>query len=55
MFVSRVADVDAGYRFCLRQGGRAVAPPADRPEWAPGLSTAHLRDPDGNLLELQAY
>ncbi|GAA1748263.1 VOC family protein [Nonomuraea bangladeshensis] len=55
MFVSRVADVDAGYRFCLRQGGQAVAPPTDRPEWGPGLRTALLRDPEGNLLELQAY
>ncbi|MER7361794.1 VOC family protein [Nonomuraea wenchangensis] len=55
MFVSRVADVDAGYRFCLRQGGLGVAPPVDRPEWGAGLRTAHLRDPEGNLLELQAY
>ncbi|WP_433259046.1 VOC family protein [Streptosporangium sp. CA-135522] len=55
MLVSRVGDVDAGFELCLRHGGRPVAPPADRPEWGPGLRTAHLRDPDGNLLELQSY
>ncbi|WP_020547464.1 hypothetical protein [Nonomuraea coxensis] len=55
MFVSWVADVNADHRFCLRRGGRAVAPPADRPEWAPGLRAAHLRDLEDNLPELQAY
>ncbi|WP_441248633.1 VOC family protein [Kitasatospora sp. McL0602] len=55
MFVSRVEDVDRGYELCLRHGGEAVAAPADRPEWGPGMRTAHLRDPDGNLLELQSY
>ncbi|GAA2269083.1 MULTISPECIES: VOC family protein [Kitasatospora] len=55
MLVSRVADVDAGFELCLRHGGLAVAAPADRPEWGPGMRTAHLRDPDGSLLELQSY
>ncbi|MER5639017.1 VOC family protein [Kitasatospora sp. NPDC002227] len=55
MLVSRVADVDAGYELCLRHGGRPVAAPVDRPEWGPTMRTAHLRDPEGNLWELQAY
>ncbi|MBH1937362.1 glyoxalase/bleomycin resistance/extradiol dioxygenase family protein [Streptomyces sp. AV19] len=55
MLVSRVADVDAGFALCLRRGGTAVAAPADRPEWGPSLRTAHLRDPEGNLIELQSY
>ncbi|MGK4579472.1 VOC family protein [Kitasatospora sp. HPMI-4] len=55
MLVSRVADVDAGFELCLRHGGLAAAAPADRPEWGPAMRTAHLRDPDGNLIELQSY
>jgi catechol 2,3-dioxygenase-like lactoylglutathione lyase family enzyme len=55
MLVSRVPDVTAGYDLCLRHGGLPVAPPADRPEWGPTMRTAHVRDPDGNLLELQSY
>jgi catechol 2,3-dioxygenase-like lactoylglutathione lyase family enzyme len=55
MLVSRVADVAAGYELALRHGGSPVAPPADRPEWGPTMRTAHLRDPEGNLLEFQSY
>ncbi|MBC2878566.1 MULTISPECIES: VOC family protein [Streptomyces] len=55
MLVSRVPDVDAGYALCLRHGATAVAAPAQRPEWGPTLRTAHVRDPEGNLVELQSY
>ena len=55
MLVSRVDDVDAGYELCLRSGGTAVAGPTDRPDWGPNLRSAHLRDPEGHLLELQSY
>ncbi|WP_327292295.1 VOC family protein [Streptomyces sp. NBC_01198] len=55
MLVSRVPDVAAGYELCLRHGGRPVAGPAARPEWGPTMRTAHVRDPDGNLWELQSY
>lgn len=54
-FVSRVNDVDAGYELCLEHGAEAVAEPADRPQWGPTVRTAHLRDPEGNLFELQSY
>ncbi|MGC9665879.1 VOC family protein [Planosporangium sp. 12N6] len=30
-----------------------VAPPADRPGW--GVRSAYLRDPEGNLVEVQTY
>ncbi|SNS54169.1 hypothetical protein [Actinomadura mexicana] len=36
-------------------GAVQVAGPRDRPEWGPGLRIAHLRDPGGNLLEVQSY
>ncbi|MFI0896256.1 VOC family protein [Streptomyces sp. NPDC020983] len=55
MLVSRVGDVAAGYGLCLRHGGTAVAPPAPRPAWGPTMHTAHVRDPAGNLWELQSY
>ncbi|QKW18223.1 glyoxalase/bleomycin resistance/extradiol dioxygenase family protein [Kitasatospora sp. NA04385] len=55
MFVCRVADVDAAYALALRSGGTAVLPPADRPEWGATVRTAHLRDPEGRLIEFQSY
>ncbi|MFD8479516.1 VOC family protein [Kitasatospora sp. NPDC059673] len=55
MFVCRVADVDAAFALCLAHGGTAVLPPTDRPEWGPTLRSAHLRDPQGTLIELQSY
>jgi hypothetical protein len=55
MFVCRVTDVDAGLKLCLEHGGTLAAAAADRPEWGPGLRTAHLRDPEGHLVELQSY
>jgi lactoylglutathione lyase len=42
-----VDDLDAA---AARVGDRLVTPPRDMPEW--GIRTAHVRDPDGNLLEL---
>lgn len=55
MLVCRVDDVDAGLALCLQHGAAVVAGAADRPEWGPGLRTAHLRDPEGHLIELQSY
>ncbi|MBD0674293.1 VOC family protein [Streptomyces sp. CBMA156] len=55
MLVFRVDDVDAALDLCLRHGGTLAAPAADRPEWGPNLRSAHLRDPDGHLVELQSY
>ncbi|MGF1432509.1 VOC family protein [Kitasatospora sp. LaBMicrA B282] len=55
MLTCRVEDVDARLAFCLAHGGTLVVPATDRPEWGPTMRTAHLRDPDGNLIELQSY
>lgn len=55
MLVCRVDDVDAGLALALAHGGILAAEAADRPEWGPTLRTAHVRDPDGNLIELQSY
>ncbi|MGW1514511.1 VOC family protein [Streptomyces sp. NPDC002394] len=55
MLVLRVADVDKALARCLESGGVPVLGAADRPEWGPGLRTAHLRDPEGYLIELQSY
>lgn len=55
MLVSRVDDVGAAFALCLRHGARAVTAPAARPEWGPTLRNALVRDPEGNLLELQSY
>lgn len=49
MLVFRVEDVDAAFDR-LADEAAVVAAPADHPEW--GIRTAHLRDPDGTLLEL---
>ncbi|MFD8707993.1 VOC family protein [Kitasatospora sp. NPDC059648] len=55
MLVLRVDDVDKALPLCLRHGGALVAPATDRPEWGPSLRSAHLRDPEGYLIELQSY
>ena len=55
MLVLRVDDVDASARTLAELGATPVTAPRDRPEWGPGLRTAHLRDPAGTLLELQSY
>ncbi|MFC6886020.1 MULTISPECIES: VOC family protein [Actinomadura] len=55
MLVFRVDDVDAASRLMKDLGATPVTEPRDRPEWGAGLRTAHVRDPDGNLLELQSY
>ena len=48
--IFEVPDVDATHSRLTSMGVPFVFPPTDRKEW--GLRTAHLRDPDGNLVEL---
>ena len=55
MLVLRVDDPQDAARIMLTHGATLVAPAQDRPEWGPNLRTAHVRDPDGNLVELQSY
>lgn len=55
MLACRVDAVDEALALCLEHGAALVAEATDRPQWGPTLRTAHLRDPDGNLIELQSY
>src|SRR5579875_1014663 len=55
MLVCRVDDVDGALDLCLAHGGTLAAPATARPEWGATVRTAHVRDPDGNLMELQSY
>ncbi|MBO4271654.1 VOC family protein [Microbispora triticiradicis] len=55
MLVLTVDDVGRAAAVAAAGGGSVVAPPVARPEWGPTCRTAHLRDPDGNLLEIQSY
>jgi lactoylglutathione lyase len=48
--ILEVDDIDEVFARVARAGSAVVQPPTDRPEW--GLRTAHVRDPDGNLIEL---
>lgn len=45
-----VEDVDAAFAQLKRRGGEVVAEPRDRREWQ--IRTAHFRDPEGNLIEI---
>lgn len=47
-----VEDVDAAFDALTQMGVSFLGPPSDRPEWL--LRVAHLRDPAGNLIELNA-
>jgi predicted enzyme related to lactoylglutathione lyase len=55
MLVFKVDDVDTALKIFTQYGAVVVAEAQDRPHWGPNLRTAHLRDPEGNLLELQSY
>ena len=49
VIVLSVENVDAAVGV-LRAKGVEIGSPLDRPDW--GIRVAHLRDPDGNLVEL---
>jgi lactoylglutathione lyase len=46
----RVEDVDASYKDFVDRGATPVAVPTDRPAW--NARTAHLADPENNLIEI---
>lgn len=48
--IFRADDLDATCRDLADAGVEFVTDPTDRPAW--GIRVAHLRDPDGTLLEL---
>lgn len=47
-----VDDVDAAYKTLRSRGAQPVTAPQDRPDWV--IRTAHFRDPDGNLIEINS-
>ncbi|MGW4152043.1 VOC family protein [Micromonospora chersina] len=51
LVVVPVPDVDA--TVAALPAGTVVAAPADRPGW--GVRSAYLRDPEGNLVEVQTW
>jgi catechol 2,3-dioxygenase-like lactoylglutathione lyase family enzyme len=50
MLVLEVDDVDAHAAALEGRGAQLAARPVDRPAWT--VRTAHLRDPEGNLIEI---
>jgi lactoylglutathione lyase len=50
VLVFNVEDVDATYADLVVRGAAPVHAPVDRPEWQ--ARTAHVADPDGQLVEI---
>lgn len=50
MLVFAVESVDEAAAELQSRGAALITQPADRPEW--GIRTAHLRDPEGMLIEI---
>ena len=48
--IFEVEDVDSAFAELVRRGAEPAAAPIDHPDW--GIRTAHLRDPDCNLIEI---
>ncbi len=49
VLVFSVDNVDEIHELMQKRGIQFIAPPTDRPDW--GIRTAHIRDPEGNLIE----
>ena len=47
--IIEVPSVDEAYKTLSAKGVRFLTKPVDRKDW--GIRTAHLRDPEGNLIE----
>jgi lactoylglutathione lyase len=45
-----VADVDDAYERLIQKGAKPINSPHDRKDW--GVRCFHLRDPEGNLIEI---
>lgn len=52
MLIFEVADLDSTVEALKARGAQFVTELEDRPDW--GIRTAHLRDPEGNLIELNS-
>ncbi|MFB0567171.1 MAG: VOC family protein [Candidatus Bathyarchaeia archaeon] len=52
MFIFGVENLDATVKKLRERGVQFVTEPKDQPNW--GIRTVHLRDPDGNLIEINS-
>jgi lactoylglutathione lyase len=52
MLIVAVDDVDFRANRLVEHGAKLVNPPADQPDH--GIRSAHIRDPDGNLIEINS-
>jgi len=52
VLVFGVKDLSTTAKKLQERGARFITEPEDHPEW--GIRTAHLRDPDGNLIEINS-
>ena len=52
MLIFEAADLDSTVQALKVRGADIVADLQDRPDW--GIRTAHVRDPEGNLIELNS-
>jgi lactoylglutathione lyase len=50
--IMAVEDVDVIYQQLQARGVAFITEPIDHTNW--GLRTAHFRDPDGNLIEINS-
>ena len=50
VLVLATKNVDAAANMLRAKGVALVSEPEDRPDW--GIRTAHFRDPDGHLIEI---
>jgi lactoylglutathione lyase len=50
--IFQVEDVDGTIEQLRARGAKIVVEPVNHPEW--GIRTAYLRDPEGNLIEINA-
>ena len=53
VLVLRVPDVDAAYAEALARGAVSAAEPREQPGW--GMRVAHLRAPEGTLIEFCSW
>jgi catechol-2,3-dioxygenase len=52
MLIFEASDLDSTVQALRARGVQFVADLQDRPDW--GIRTVHLRDPDGNLIEINS-
>ena len=50
VLIFQVENVDLKFKELKVKGVKILAEPVDRPQWM--IRTVHLKDPDGNLIEL---